>query len=65
MRVVKGYKALRAFGITMVPQHILRLMKLGKFPPCGKVGNVCWWRVADIEAWCDGLPTPPKLPQRE
>jgi len=61
MPMVKGYKGLYAFGILMSPQHILRKMKAGTFPPCRKDGNVCWWRREDIEHWIRNLPIPPTL----
>jgi predicted DNA-binding transcriptional regulator AlpA len=65
MRLVKGYKGLREFGIDFSPQHLLRLMKAGKFPACRKLGNVCWWVREEVEAWIVSLPRPNTLPQRE
>lgn len=65
MRLVNGYKGLRTYGILFAPQHILRLMKLRKFPACRKVGNVCLWLEDDILQWVRNLPTPATLPERE
>lgn len=58
MRLAKGYKGVQELGVALTPQHILRLVKQGKFPAPRKVGNVCWWRVEDIEAWFNALPQP-------
>ena len=56
MRKLCTFKELnQAFGLSLTPQHLLRLQKARKFPLRVKFGNRNYWYVDEVQNWIDTL----------
>lgn len=66
---VTWHELKHAYNIPWTRQHVMRLVRQGRFPKPVRLGNGMYgriaWRKRDLEEWINTRPTPPTYSIRE